>query len=1615
MMNYRKKLVLAATLAVSAVACSGSEGNPTRMAVVDGTETQRSSLGGIGSIAMPKSFAGGRVSVAMADAWAECPHSAERTLVERAVVETSVDAPLTAIRKDMRAAIAACQGTGGLQVTGDLFKDWVALRGTLACNVDASAGTPASVPLDARWTTTSYTPTLENTASPSLPYTAGLKFEAAREVTYGATNLCMAQKLNERFQGEDLLLLDASDQRVALEHVRERSQLAMLQLSALWQALALPDVRFDVLPPGRAKAKAPIVDTLQAWAYCTPNLARTTGQLCSSIGSSALSRAQYADLPAAVALHTQATRQLIDLLVREASARTNQNDRAKSVAERDFGPGSWRQRAAALLWGGDPLSADEGAAWRTVGESTRLRGPTGATFTLPGTFVEVPLWPSAEQVPFVTTSMADPRVEVLRSKLSAAGGTVPAPTVAANGAVDVAAFAANLYWRAEAYERWVRCGGTCGTLDAVVASVDRAAPMNAVLRSGLGVDLSHAQALAQALVQALPKRDAQGAVVAPGAMLLVAPGATDASSVPLNFSARPRPAWSFASRFAELPLAFGPTGVRTSQFAPTLLERTASCFTHVSATASDVSPTDPRVDCATLPGNVVRVDERDTAVADFGFQYASTSNNEAARTMGAMPALAATRASMQRTLELFAAASGPRTRPSLASSLSGSFAKATEVIDAAVGPVALSVRPETFLSWRIANGNIYAPSYVTTTEQVVENGAALWRAEVGGVPALSAGDQIFLDVYPYAVTTVDALLAGGSKTAVGVATANGVVPNVTLVASAVGTYDGSRGVATFRKFSLGQGTSERALTFAIRIVRANGTSTTSLREARRLMTPEVTATEGAPIVGLCFNGCPANQSLRYLLGNRGFDDVTGGAFGERIERVWGRDSRDWSRPSVDAFDNPTDWVPPLDPQLVGTAASSNSAQYYLARATAAADVAREATNTAFQTLLQSANDAQAKEIQARRSKEVEALEQKNLCGAEPNCDVQTVGYRLDLGPEPACNPANIQAAVDEVDKKAEQLACTLNAAWKASTVELVVLAEVSETLRNGVATRRFEGGKLQSVVARQVAAVTRLKAAYDETKQAVELAKASLETARATLKEAEARRDQSWWNKCTEWVSNVAVTAVAIVAAVAAAPVTGGASVAALVAYAAAKREAFKATAQFLAAVAMEVVQSSDGESAYWRTVRANHGVAVASAYERILAAQSAVGASVGRLSVAFADYASVVAEADRAQAESKLVVARQNLEAELAVAGLQTSVGLYRRYHTYDVWRARAALENARREALTARRAIEARYVVDLSRMDAAEPYVAAPSSWADEIYDYDLSMPAAVGLSIGTPIPGGVYPYKIGDYVANLSSFVNGYPVSRPTAVNRREDDVITLEGPDQRVAGSTTVRTPAAAALWIARCEGTGPTAGSTLVCAGASTSGWCSIPDARSAAAACDALTGTTTRTVNVAPKALRARFQMDAWGRRAGTATDTPNRHNVRWSRFAVNLVGTGVRDCTRATDRTACFADGTVRYTLRQASRPWVSDYLGQWRVLGLGEGSTSSSRALANEQWLDVLTNGWDKPFVGAVARDELFERPVGGLYDLDLEVPAEVRPERIERVQILTQQTSWVAQTPR
>jgi len=146
----------------------------------------------------------------------------------------------------------------------------------------------------------------------------------------------------------------------------------------------------------------------------------------------------------------------------------------------------------------------------------------------------------------------------------------------------------------------------------------------------------------------------------------------------------------------------------------------------------------------------------------------------------------------------------------------------------------------------------------------------------------------------------------------------------------------------------------------------------------------------------------------------------------------------------------------------------------------------------------------------------------------------------------------------------------------------------------------------------------------------------------------------------------------------------------------------------------------------------------------------------------------------------TKSAVAVNDLENELLTETQKTSFGLYRRYHSYDLWRAKALLESARRYGVAARRATEARFALNLSDMNADEPFVAAPATWADEVYAYDLGLPGAVGLSVGEAEPGGIYSNKVYDYVANLERFINGYSVNRPSSTAQQDTEIVSLPGP-------------------------------------------------------------------------------------------------------------------------------------------------------------------------------------------------------------------------------------------
>jgi hypothetical protein len=136
------------------------------------------------------------------------------------------------------------------------------------------------------------------------------------------------------------------------------------------------------------------------------------------------------------------------------------------------------------------------------------------------------------------------------------------------------------------------------------------------------------------------------------------------------------------------------------------------------------------------------------------------------------------------------------------------------------------------------------------------------------------------------------------------------------------------------------------------------------------------------------------------------------------------------------------------------------------------------------------------------------------------------------------------------------------------------------------------------------------------------------------------------------------------------------------------------------------------------------------------------------------------------------------------------------------------------------------------------------------------------------------------------------------------------------------------------------------------------------------------------------------------------------RHNVRWGRLAVNLVGTGIRDCQRAANPATCFSESFVRFQLQHSGPAWMTNHAQQWRAFDLPAAFIEDGKALASEEWLDPIANGYASPFVAAVARGELFGRPIHGAYELILELGPELRPERIERVQLLVENEYWVRQ---
>ena len=134
-------------------------------------------------------------------------------------------------------------------------------------------------------------------------------------------------------------------------------------------------------------------------------------------------------------------------------------------------------------------------------------------------------------------------------------------------------------------------------------------------------------------------------------------------------------------------------------------------------------------------------------------------------------------------------------------------------------------------------------------------------------------------------------------------------------------------------------------------------------------------------------------------------------------------------------------------------------------------------------------------------------------------------------------------------------------------------------------------------------------------------------------------------------------------------------------------------------------------------------------------------------------------------------------------------------------------------------------------------------------------------------------------------------------------------------------------------------------------------------------------------------------------------------HNYRFERVAVNLVGTGLRDCSTLSGSTAstCYASGSINYSLLHTGPFTVWNAVGQSYDVPLFPGRIEGARALIAERYLTNPVSGVDLGLLAQVERVELQGRPLGGALTLRIWDDPGFRFDRLQDVQIVLGYRYW------
>lgn len=1490
---------------------------------------------------------------------------------------------------------------------------WYHLRSSPSRNCDAGNltlnGQDAVIPL---------TPVRETVYEvfPPEPLGVGTPSEqrtrlADSELRSAGINLCIALQLRRASPGAssgETLLLSEAEQRELLEVIRERAQIAMLDYALLGTVLvSTPDqaaadfltiVSDATAATDLETAKRQTIVDLFQYFHGIPEPSADLADRLPRMGR---------DFATAIQLHAEVTRELGDLIARSRSARAITDARPTTRSEEEWGSRSWHQRLLVATFGGDPLAVAGAASgdgpWpNRLGDEfpgnplsllrlTGLRGPQSPAFN----------WPTEDRIPFHTEGLSDPRARDMLDLAKAADRLDLAfQVVGGCAAYDIEASADQLYREVEAVLRVRDCVDFDGDPDTCPQSPGDVLPApgeygdpntpDFVLETAHALTPEDARAVVEHLAEAI-RLDCEPGTLASDNRL--GPRAFVGSLTTVGSTIHVDPQF----RTEERTLAdIGPTFTRYSQLkfptprdplspAPGSLEPLARANRQGFHAATILTP------C--ISGRDLEPCESDIA--------------EKKRLLGAFSALTATRSMAASSAAVIGANQSNLPLFEKAAAYLSNVPSSLEVLNSLNGFDAVALSPLTTPDPAGAGELVVSSFFGFPFWNLVVGFEAdddFWRLPVDGQGVPIPG-YIHLIVGIQDAIAAD-LLLDPERSFFGRGNINAIVAEAALagrLARGGGFPVGDVGLPGFFNGLLAfpappaQPTSTPWTIFVVRLQDDNA----------NLLPDDGEAAE--------YRLVAANSLLELFDPTDAIYLSNSGSLGEWLEQQIDPLDANPTRHKYDGFGFRTDWVPPFTAEVIGGQAGQSSVEFYLDLAEQAADESARAVEDALENLQQEATDEAVARAAVTRAQQGIREARSSLCGANNDtCDVEFVTttpqreWYPGAPPSPAlgCNAAvnqlltgpqiddiNGDGDIDEKDLKIEAVEVSFALDCIAGAVterylqtELRIAQPVFERILEPTTPQfsEFQGGELQSAFIEQWTAVrapgdalVTLASATRTVQQQLVVAVEALELARRQKKRA--CRPGRWFKAFAEGLSF--------------SPTGGGLN--GLVS---------GGSGGFGVSWSPQALLNEGGKcgDAKQQLEVANQTViqSFTDAFAALASATSGFVDASGRLQQS-------TATVDLLLNQATLAHQRFVLEEELADVTNLTSFGLFRRYTSQDLFRARAAVESSRRFALAARRALESRWVVDLSELVQPEPFVQSPALWADEVYDYDLSLPSAVGLEIASTDPDAIQANKIRDYIANLRGFLAGFPVKRPTAVSRGEIDVVTLPGlapgteipvtipPDDPADPPTIADVFAERGQWVVRCPGSDE---------------FEPIPFDTLASEACgfDALGGA------IQPERVKLSFQLDPWGRINDTVANEPfsRRFNGRWGLLAVNFVGTGVKDCSKAEDRLACFNEGFIRYDLSHVGPAWITDFDEIWRQAGVPVGRIEGAKGLAAELWLDPLRDGWQTPFISSVARTEFELRPLGGGYELEVDVTPEIEVDRIERVQLLVGTGFWVKQ---